>query len=247
MGSGAEALAERVAAAGARCSLTKSLLADWGARGTPRQVEYLAEYLEAECASRDASRRASLLRRCALPQAKTLDGYDWTSVSWPEGFGRADLPSLSFLERREDLVLMGDVGTGKTHMLEAICSLCRQQMRPARFFTASSLVMRPRRTRCGIARPRARPAREGRHPGDRRARLPPPRHRRGEAALPGHIRELRAAVPRDHHEPRVRALGRRLRGRPDGCRRDRPHLPSREASEVQRRVPAHEACPHIGR
>lgn len=147
MGSGAEVLAERVAAAGARCSLTKSLLADWGVRGTPRQVEYLAEYLEAECASRDASRRASLLRRCALPQAKTLDGYDWTSVSWPEGFGRADLPSLSFLERREDLVLMGDVGTGKTHMLEAICSLCRQQMRPARFFTASSLVMRLRRAR----------------------------------------------------------------------------------------------------
>lgn len=147
MGSSAEALAERVAAAGARCSLTKSLLADWGVRGTPRQVEYLAEYLEAECASRDASRKASLLRRCALPQAKTFDGYDWTSVSWPEGFGRADLLSLSFLERREDLVLMGDVGTGKTHMLEAICSLRCQQMRPARFFTASSLVMRLRRAR----------------------------------------------------------------------------------------------------
>ena len=98
-------------------------------------MEYLAEYLEAECASRDASRKASLLRKCALPQAKTFDGYDWTSVSWPEGFGRADLLSLSFPERREDLVLMGDVDTGKTHMLEAICSLCCQEMRPARFFT----------------------------------------------------------------------------------------------------------------
>ena len=147
MGSSAEALAERVAAAGARCSLTKSLLADWGVRGTPRQAGCLAEYLEAECASRDASRKASLLRRCALPQAKTSDGYDWTSVSWPEGFGRADLLSLSFLGRREDLVLMGDVGTGKTHMPGAICSLCCQQMRPARFFTASSLVMRLRRAR----------------------------------------------------------------------------------------------------
>ena len=72
MGSSAEVLAERVAAAGVRCSLTKSLLADWGVRGTPRQVEYLAEYLEAECASRDASRKASLLRRCALPQAMAL-------------------------------------------------------------------------------------------------------------------------------------------------------------------------------
>ena len=142
-------LAARVAAAGRRCSLTGSLLAGWGTRGTPRQVEYLAEYLEAERASRDASRRAQLPGRCALPQAKTLDGYDWGSVAWPDSFGRDDLLSLSFLDRHEDVVPVGDVGTGKTHMLEALCALCCQSMRQARFFTASSLVMRPGRARDG--------------------------------------------------------------------------------------------------
>ena len=101
MPSNSGSLATRVAAAGRRCSLTGSLLVDWGTRGTPRQVEYLAEYLEAECASRDASRRAQLLRRCALPQAKTLDGYDWGSVAWPDSFGRDDLLSLSFLDRQD--------------------------------------------------------------------------------------------------------------------------------------------------
>lgn len=35
---------------------------------------------------------------------------------------------------------MGDVGTGKTHMAEALCVLACQSARPARFFTASSLV-----------------------------------------------------------------------------------------------------------
>lgn len=44
---------------------------------------------------------------------------------------------------------MGDVGTGKTHMPGALCALCRQSMRQARFFTASSLVMRPGRARGG--------------------------------------------------------------------------------------------------
>ena len=61
---------EEIVAAGARCSLTKSVLAEWAASGTPRQREYLLGYLEAEGASRDASKRAQLLRRCALPQAK---------------------------------------------------------------------------------------------------------------------------------------------------------------------------------
>ena len=36
---------------------------------------------------------------------------------------------------------------GKTHMAEALCTLCCQQARPARFFTASSLVMHIRRAR----------------------------------------------------------------------------------------------------
>jgi hypothetical protein len=39
-------------------------------------VEFLLGYLEAEAASRDASKRAALLRRCALPAPKTFDGYD---------------------------------------------------------------------------------------------------------------------------------------------------------------------------
>ena len=59
------------------------------------------------------------------------------------------LPSLSFPGRHEDVVPVGDVGTGKTHMLEALCALCCQSMRQARFFTASSLVMRLRRARDG--------------------------------------------------------------------------------------------------
>lgn len=140
-------LAARVVSAGRRCSLTTAVLEEWSTRGTPRQVEYLASYLEAECASRDASKRASLLRRCALPQAKTFDGYDWSAVTWPDGFGSDELLSLSFVDARDDLVLMGDVGTGKTHMAEALCVLACSRKRPARFFTASSLVMRLRRAR----------------------------------------------------------------------------------------------------
>ena len=59
------------------------------------------------------------------------------------------LLSLSFLDRHEDVVPVGDVGTGKTHMPGALCALCCQSMRQARFLAASSLVMRLRRARDG--------------------------------------------------------------------------------------------------
>ena len=61
---------------------------------------------------RARAREARTPGRCALPQAKTLDGYDWGSVAWPDSFGRDDLLSLSFLDRHEDVVPVGDVGTG---------------------------------------------------------------------------------------------------------------------------------------
>ncbi len=72
-------------------------------------------------------------------------------MSWPDGLGRADLLSLSFLERREDLVLMGDVGTGKTHMASALCQLaCDRRLRP---------VSSPhRRWSCAFAAPATREA-----------------------------------------------------------------------------------------
>ena len=137
----------RVVAAGRECSLTKAILEEWSCRGTPRQVEYLASFLEAERSSREASKRAMLVRRCALPAPKTFEGYDWSCVSWPKGFGREDLLALSFLPGHEDLVLMGDVGTGKTHMASALCFLCCESRVEARFFTASSLVLRLRHAR----------------------------------------------------------------------------------------------------
>ena len=142
-----EGLRGSVLAAGRRCCLTSSVLEEWSGLGTPRQVEYLAGFLEAEAASRDASKRAALLRRCALPAPKSFDGYDWSCARWPEGFGREDLLSLSFLDAGEDLVLMGDVGTGKTHMASALCALACERREEARFFTASSLAMRLRRAR----------------------------------------------------------------------------------------------------
>ena len=82
-----EELARRVVEAGRSCSLTTAVLEEWSRLGTPKQVEYLAGYLEAERSSREASKRATLLRRCALPAPKTFDGYDWSAVSWPDGRG----------------------------------------------------------------------------------------------------------------------------------------------------------------
>lgn len=57
------------------------------------------------------------------------------------------LLSLPFLEGSEGLILIGGVGCGKTHMAGTLRALACESRVEARFFTASSLVMRLRRAR----------------------------------------------------------------------------------------------------
>ena len=131
---------EAIITAARRVSLTTSVITEWAQRGTPRQREYLHGFLEAEHASRQHATHMRLLKAARLPVMKTLDGYDWTAIRFPEGYGQDALTSLEFLDHGGDLVFYGDVGTGKTHLAAAlVASACRQGI-PARFFTTAGLV-----------------------------------------------------------------------------------------------------------
>ena len=50
------------------------------------------------------------------------------------------MTDLSFLNAKENLIFMGTVGTGKTHLATAIALKACQEGRRVRFFTAASLA-----------------------------------------------------------------------------------------------------------
>ena len=133
--------------AGKHASLTGSVLNEWAEKGTPKQREYLHGVLVAEHESRQESRRQRLLKSARLPALKSLTGFDYSSVRFPDDYGREALESLEFINRAQDHVLYGDVGTGKTHMATAlVAAACRRGIQ-ARFFTTSALVMMLRRAK----------------------------------------------------------------------------------------------------
>lgn len=132
---------------GRQSSLTTAILTDWAERGTPKQREYLHGLLAAEVESRQASRRHRLLRAAKLPALKSFDGYDWTAIHFPTDYGRQPLIDLEFLDHAQDLVLYGDVGTGKTHLAIALAAAACHQGYRARYFTTAALVMHLRRAK----------------------------------------------------------------------------------------------------
>ena len=55
---------------------------------------------------------------------------------------RSDLAQGEYLSKRENLILMGNSGTGKTHLATALGLIACQQGKKVRFFTAAGLITR---------------------------------------------------------------------------------------------------------
>ncbi len=108
---------------------------------TPGQVAACASMLGAEVAHRDRSRRARLLRQARFPVPKSAEGFDWSNVSFPDGWGRDDMLSLAFVGAAEDLVFYGPTGRGKTHMATALGMAAVSAGLPVRFFQTAQLVL----------------------------------------------------------------------------------------------------------
>ena len=71
---------------------------------TAAEVRAANRLLPAELESRDVHRRGRLMRRARFPQAEPFEGYDYSQVAFPDGYGPADLESLAFLDTAEGCV-----------------------------------------------------------------------------------------------------------------------------------------------
>jgi DNA replication protein DnaC len=103
-------------------------------------AEYLLALLEQELSQRDVNRRRRLLRQARFPITYTLDTYDFTlmpSLSKPKVL---QLARGEFIRKRENIVLVGQIGTGKTHIASALGYAACEMGYTVRFFTAAGLI-----------------------------------------------------------------------------------------------------------
>lgn len=102
--------------------------------------EIVEQILNAELDGRRRAKLGKLVQQAGFPHIKTFEGYVYDHISFPNGTNPETLRELDWLERKENLLLMGAVGTGKTHMATALgVEACRQGM-AVQFYRASDLV-----------------------------------------------------------------------------------------------------------
>ena len=87
---------------------------------TCSQEEFLYRVLVCEMAHREEVRKARFLREAAFPVYKTLAGYEMQHLKLPAQFNLKELQEGQFIREKQNLLLYGPVGTGKTHLAIAV-------------------------------------------------------------------------------------------------------------------------------
>lgn len=83
-------------------------------------LDFLLQLFTAELEERDRKRRNAYLKAAKFEIIKTFEKYTFEDIRFPAALSAEDILSLSFVRRRENLILYGNVGAGKTHLAIAI-------------------------------------------------------------------------------------------------------------------------------
>jgi DNA replication protein DnaC len=114
--------------------------ADRAAKENLGYPQYLAELTGRECEARTRGRIRRLMRNSRLPAGKTWAAFEWSRVPLAVARQCQSLRDGSFLRRRENVLVFGKPGSGKTHVLCARGEQLVSRGRPVLFATCSLLV-----------------------------------------------------------------------------------------------------------
>lgn len=101
---------------------------------------YLAEMLTAECDDRDARRRIRRVNEAKFPRTKRLEDLDLAAMPSLPPATLTHLASCSWITAGEPVVLLGDSGTGKTHLLIGLGTAAAERGLRVRYVTTAGLV-----------------------------------------------------------------------------------------------------------
>ena len=103
--------------------------------------DYLEKCLQSEQQARAQRSRTMLGRMAGFPAIKLLEDYDYSFAPGAPKQQIQSLQSLSFIERNENIVLLGPSGVGKTHLAIALGYLATQNGIKTRFISAADLLL----------------------------------------------------------------------------------------------------------
>lgn len=102
--------------------------------------EYLLGVLEQEVQQREYNRIQRGIRQAGFPVIKTLENFDFKAIPSLNKPKVLKLMQGEYIRNKENIILVGNSGVGKTHIAIALgYEACRQGLR-VKFYTAAGLI-----------------------------------------------------------------------------------------------------------
>lgn len=115
-------------------------LSEIAAREQQSHLGYLSEVLAAEVDDRAERRRVRRINDAKFPRLKRLSEFNVDAVPALSAGTLGHLASGNYLEAGEPIVMLGDSGTGKSHLLIGLGLAACEQGRKVRYITCAALV-----------------------------------------------------------------------------------------------------------
>jgi len=102
--------------------------------------QYLLRLTELELATRQSNALAARIRQAGFPVEKDLETFDFSATSTVNKQKVLELARCEWIAQRSNVCLLGQPGTGKTHLAVALGNAAARHGHKVRFFTAAGLV-----------------------------------------------------------------------------------------------------------
>ena len=116
-------------------------LAQQAAKDEWDYLVFLEHLLQCEKQSRHQRKQHMFTRMAGFPGIKTLEAFDYKFATGVNKKQVMNLASLAFIERQENIVMLGPSGVGKTHLAIALGYQAVQAGMKTRFVSAADLIL----------------------------------------------------------------------------------------------------------
>jgi len=211
---------------------------------------FLLRLAELELLDREGRMVERRIRQARFPAVKGLDGFDFPAIPSLNKMLVLELARCEYVERRENVIALGNSGTGKTHVALGLGLAACQKGMSVGFTTAAALVhelleardeKRLLRLQKQLAAPRLLII-------DELGYVPLSSAGRGGAAVRGVQPALRARLDPGHQQPALRRVDGGVRRRaPDGRPARPAHPPRPHPGDERRKLPPEGQPPQAAR
>ena len=103
-------------------------------------IAFLLELFTLELENRELKRKNAYIKAAKFDVLKTFEDYTFKDIKIPKSITPDDILTTNFISKKENLILYGNVGSGKTHLAIAAGIAACNSGKKVRFYRTASLV-----------------------------------------------------------------------------------------------------------